>query len=126
MRQPTQCVRGRLLIIVAACSLATLPSCGPQAQPDAEARAAIERQELASRLKLSADRFSGIQTGGQAPVSVLAFDADKDCSGGWCTCTGDRDCNEMFSGVCASPSTGGICQIKGDEPKCRCKDPRPG
>jgi hypothetical protein len=125
-RQPsTRCVPRGLLAFAAACSLTTLPSCSPQTAPGAEARPVTEREDLARRLKLSADRFGMIKTGEEALGSgVLAFDADKDCRGGWCTCTGDEDCNEMFSGVCADPSTGGICQIRGDEPKCRCKDPR--
>lgn len=93
-------------------------------RPAKEPRPASERANLAKRLKLSPDRFAVIKTGDQAPgPNVLAFDANKDCSGGWCTCTGDKDCNDMFSGVCADPSTGGVCQIRGNEPRCRCKDP---
>ena len=37
----------------------------------------------------------------------------------FCTCTGDDDCNDMFSTDVCGPSA--ICQIKGDIPKCRCK-----
>ena len=42
-----------------------------------------------------------------------------DCAGGFCTCTGDADCNDMFSdGVCGERA---ICQISPtDVPRCRC------
>lgn len=44
------------------------------------------------------------------------------CSGRYCTCTGDEDCNDMFSdGVCAEGPKSAICQInQADVPRCRC------
>jgi hypothetical protein len=124
MRHSSKCLSRGLAIVVASLSISTLVSCGPQGSRDPEARPAVsEREDLAKRLKLSAARFETIRTGGQTPIAV-AFDADRDCSDGYCTCTGDEDCNDMFSGICSSPSTGGICQIRDNVPRCRCKDPR--
>jgi hypothetical protein len=44
------------------------------------------------------------------------------CEGGYCTCTGDADCNDMFSsGVCADGLKTAICHINSaDVPRCRC------
>jgi hypothetical protein len=40
------------------------------------------------------------------------------CSGLLCTCTGDDDCNDMFSdGLCGPISS---CDESGPEPVCRC------
>ena len=42
------------------------------------------------------------------------------CAEGFCTCTGDEDCNDMYSGG-ACTSAPGICQISPtDIPRCRC------
>lgn len=41
------------------------------------------------------------------------------CEGGYCTCTGDDDCNDMFSGDDCGPKA--ICQISPTGiPRCRC------
>ena len=109
-----------LLIVAATCSIAALTSCKPQPAPGSGTSVRTEREELAKRLKLSPDRFDVIKIG---DVGVVAFSPDKDCSDGFCTCTGDEDCNDMFSGVCSDPSTDGICQIRDGVPRCRCKDP---
>lgn len=47
------------------------------------------------------------------------------CDGTFCTCTGDEDCNDMFSdGVCGAKA---ICQISPtDVPRCRCSVARVG
>jgi hypothetical protein len=44
------------------------------------------------------------------------------CDGIYCTCTGDDDCNNMFSdGVCGEGPKSAICQINSaDVPRCRC------
>lgn len=120
MNRSNQWLRHGLLIVAAACSLSALPSCKPQPTPGGETKVGSERDELARRLKLGADRFDVIKVG---DVGVVAFSPDKDCSDGFCTCTGDADCNDMFSGVCSDPSTDGICQIRDGVPRCRCKDP---
>lgn len=48
-----------------------------------------------------------------------------DCPPGspYCTCTGDIDCNNMFSsGVCGAGPNDSVCQINGaDVPRCRCR-----
>lgn len=45
---------------------------------------------------------------------------DFSCSDGFCTCTGDIDCNDMFSGTSCTDGPA-ICQINGEGiPRCRC------
>lgn len=47
------------------------------------------------------------------------------CEGGYCTCTGDDDCNDMFSGDDCGPKA--ICQINpAGIPRCRCSVARAG
>jgi hypothetical protein len=55
----------------------------------------------------------------EAALSNTGSDKPYDCAGGFCTCTGDEDCNIMFSsGVCGESA---ICQISPTGvPKCRC------
>jgi hypothetical protein len=87
-----------------------------------EAKPITDRETLARKLKLSAERFGVIKTGdrGGSPI-VMAFDQGSDCKMGHCTCVGDRDCNEMFSGICRSPSTDGYCEGSGDSTICTCE-----
>ncbi|MEH6726876.1 MAG: hypothetical protein V7703_12010 [Hyphomicrobiales bacterium] len=42
------------------------------------------------------------------------------CSGDLCICTGDKDCNDLFSGKCSSPSSGGSCAGSGSGTICYC------
>ncbi len=44
------------------------------------------------------------------------------CEDGYCTCTGDAECNDMFSdGVCGDGPRSAICHInEADVPRCRC------
>ncbi len=42
------------------------------------------------------------------------------CSGDLCICTGDKDCNDLFSGKCSSPSSGGSCAGSGSSTICYC------
>jgi hypothetical protein len=42
------------------------------------------------------------------------------CSGDLCICTGDKDCNDLFSGKCSSPSSGGSCAGSGSTTICYC------
>lgn len=43
------------------------------------------------------------------------------CEGRYCTCTGDPECNDMFSGSdCAEGPNTAVCQIRDDVPRCRC------
>lgn len=140
---------GRTAIAAASiCTLVLLPACQPAGKGGAggkisaeaefqqarqqyaraaerlakEATPITDRAALAKRLNLSAERFGAIKTGAQVtgPI-VLAFDQGSDCKMGHCTCVGDRDCNEMFSGICRSPSTDGSCEGSGDSTICTCK-----
>jgi hypothetical protein len=87
-----------------------------------EATPITDRAALAKRLNLSPERFGVIKTGPQVtgPI-VLSFDPGSDCKMGSCTCYTDRDCNEMFSGICSSPSTDGSCEGSGDSTVCTCQ-----
>jgi hypothetical protein len=87
-----------------------------------EATPITDRDALAKRLNLTAERFGVIKTGDQVtgPI-VMAFDQGSNCKMGHCTCVGDRDCNEMFSGICRSPSTDGSCEGSGDSTVCTCE-----
>lgn len=50
-------------------------------------------------------------------VSVARHTCDKS----FCTCTGDPECNDMFSGSdCATGPKTAVCQIRDDVPRCRC------
>lgn len=95
-----------------------------------ESASILSSTELARR-PLAANRtnITSIATGQegkrivQSLVTSGAFDkaARRNefwCSGGACICSGDADCNDMFSTVCRSPSTGGACY--GDVPVCVC------
>jgi hypothetical protein len=42
--------------------------------------------------------------------------AEIDCAGGHCTCSGDKDCNTMFTHLCKD--TGGSCN--NDNNTCTC------
>lgn len=44
----------------------------------------------------------------------------KGCDGNLCICTGDKDCNDLFSGECSSPSSGGSCAGSGSSTICIC------
>jgi hypothetical protein len=140
---------GRAAIATASiCTLTALASCQPTSQAGAggktsaeaeyqqarqqyaraaerlakEAKPTTDRAALAKRLNLTAERFGVIKTGAQVTGAiVLAFDQGSDCKMGHCTCVGDRDCNEMFSGICRSPSTDGSCEGSGDLTICTCE-----
>src|SRR4051794_3112410 len=87
-----------------------------------EGRPVTDRAALAARLKLDPKRFAVINTGGRiSRPTAAAFDFGSNCKFGHCECFGDRECNEMFSGICASPSTDGSCESVGDETICTCK-----
>lgn len=42
------------------------------------------------------------------------------CNSIVCVCTGDDDCNQMFSTICSSPSTGGTCTEINGVTVCAC------
>jgi hypothetical protein len=44
----------------------------------------------------------------------------KGCGFGICICTGDEDCNDLFTNECSEYSTGGVCTGSGDNTVCVC------
>ena len=55
-----------------------------------------------------------------ATTEALGARQNFSCSGSFCTCTGDDDCNGMFSGSACTDGPA-ICQINAsDIPRCRC------
>ena len=85
-----------------------------------EAGPVTDRGALAARLKLSPARFAVIGTGAGGNTGAN-FVAKVDCNEKRCRCVGEEDCNEMFKGVCSSPSTGGWCDVSRDIPVCICR-----
>jgi hypothetical protein len=86
-----------------------------------ESKPITDRGALARKLKLSADRFGAIKTGNPTVApNPAAYDEGANCKMGVCTCVGDKECNEMFSGICRNPSTGGYCEGSGDSTICSC------
>ncbi|HYE29082.1 MAG TPA: hypothetical protein VEA61_12740 [Allosphingosinicella sp.] len=135
---------GWSLAAMAMISLANLSACKPASSDAASARAELkqardrlaaaterlsrgarpvtDRAALAARLKLDPKRFAAIKTGG--PISgqmTASFNPGSDCKFGHCTCYGDSDCNEMFTGICRNPSTDGSCEEHSGETVCTCK-----
>lgn len=63
--------------------------------------------------------------GAEAPTATASSALRRlgySCGDGFCTCTGDPDCNDMFSGTeCGTGPKSAICQINGaGVPRCRC------
>ncbi len=52
--------------------------------------------------------------------SVVGSSKFIGCEGNLCICTGDKDCNDLFSGKCKSPSSGGSCAGSGSSTICYC------
>lgn len=77
--------------------------------------------ELESRLKLPKQRLKSIGiTGPLGEIGSAASRMGYWCSGDSCICIGDSDCNDLFSGVCRNPSTGGSCRVTGRVVVCTC------
>jgi hypothetical protein len=77
--------------------------------------------DLESRLKLSKRRLQSINIGG--PINTIGTSSSRMgffCSGAKCICIGDSDCNDLFSGVCNDPRTGGSCRVTGRVVVCTC------
>jgi len=77
-------------------------------------------EALARQLNLPAARVGAFQTGDKPSAVAAAFRAGYLCAPGICICDGDDDCNNLFSGVCRSPSTGGQCWVNGSRVVCVC------
>lgn len=129
--------------IVFACSVA-LPGCNrpdaPQERLEAaqaaafDAMAALAEQgkplaapnELAERLGIAPERARAIDAGPSAPGLAAqavreARNNFKGCSGSICICTGDDDCNDVFSNACRDASSDGKCfELPGGGVICFC------
>lgn len=148
MFQATQRFGFAAIAVASICTLVLLCACQPAGRTEADSKISAEAQfqqarqqyaraaerlatnaapitdraSLARKLGLPAERFKVIRTGEQGAGSiVLAFDQGSNCKMGHCTCVGDRECNEMFSGICRSPATGGSCEGSGDATICTCE-----
>jgi hypothetical protein len=73
--------------------------------------------------RVSKSRINRITVGNRGKLNVsqvLRRTNYIGCSGTLCICTGDRDCNDLFSGQCKSPSSGGSCAGSGSGTICYC------
>lgn len=94
----------------------------------------LSSSNLSKKLKkISSERLKGISTGltGKKKVSRIinsirgnlrpSFSKNfKDCGFGVCICTGDEDCDDLFSNECRDYSSGGSCSGSGDNTICVC------
>lgn len=72
---------------------------------------------------VSRSRLNSITAGNRGRLMlgrVIGANNFIGCSGDLCICTGDRDCNDLFSGQCKSPSSGGACAGSGASTICYC------
>ena len=69
--------------------------------------------DLARRLSIPPARVQAITIGADAKVRLLnqlkGATLGYMCTETACTCSGDADCNDMFSTVCNNPRTDGVC-----------------
>lgn len=82
-------------------------------------------KELAEKLKISMKRANGITIGDQALglfAGRLNFGSlDWMCGGNVCICSGDDDCNDLFSGPCSDITSNGVCfEFPGGGVVCMC------
>jgi hypothetical protein len=79
---------------------------------------------LATRLGITPMRAQAITIGPQALGNIqqgIPASLDFHCGGGVCVCSGDRDCNDMFSTICRDPGTDGSCtDLGGGRVVCTC------
>lgn len=82
--------------------------------------------ELAGKLAIPRERVQAITVGPSAQTQLagglkgvtLAYI----CSETSCTCSGDLDCNDMFTTVCSDPKTDGVCiETTGGQVTCSCQ-----
>lgn len=80
---------------------------------------------LSAKLRLSDARVRAFDASGPSIEKVAtAFSGRYICVPGTCVCDGDADCNDLFSGVCRDPSTGGKCWVTADgRTVCSCHPP---
>jgi hypothetical protein len=76
---------------------------------------------LARRLNLAESRVRSFDRQPfNSGLMSSAFRSNFTCGDVVCTCVGDRDCNNMFSTVCRSETTGGRCTTFGPFMWCSC------
>jgi hypothetical protein len=87
----------------------------------ASAKPFTDPAALAMRLSLPPERIRSFQSTGALPNVGAGLRLNYDCvENDYCICYGDDDCNDMFSGVCRDPSTGGRCYTSGNRVICTC------
>ena len=87
----------------------------------ASATPLTDQAQLATRLNLSPERIRSFQNTSARPNVGGTLRLSYDCvENDYCICYGDADCNDMFSGPCRDPSTGGRCYTNGDRVICTC------
>lgn len=83
------------------------------------------REELGRRLELPQERLQAINVGpgSKARLADLLSSASLGyiCTEASCTCTGDADCNDMYSTVCNDPKTNGACIETSGRVTCSCQ-----
>lgn len=83
-----------------------------------------DHESLADSLGISKDRAEAIIVGAEGRNNVLnsitSHKLNYSCSFKICSCSGDVDCNDMFSGACRSPTTNGSCSGSGSSTVCTC------
>ena len=86
------------------------------------ARQITDSSNLISRLNLADERIRGFDsTRANLDAIRTAVRSGYTCMPGICICDGDADCNDLFSGVCRDPSTGGQCWENGGRLICMCR-----
>jgi len=83
------------------------------------------RDELAKMLSIPATRVEAITIGADAKSRLLGQLTGATlgyiCTEAACTCSGDADCNDMYSTVCNDPGTDGSCvETSGGRVTCTC------
>lgn len=87
---------------------------------------AIENHDsLVRTLKIPKVRASSINIGQPGLDAIRRsfsgpFTNSYMCRVASCSCTGDTECNKMFSGVCRDPRSGGSCTGSGSSTVCTC------
>ena len=113
------------LMSMLVCSVGALGCATTDLKRVRESEPVGSHQELQSRLSLPEGRVEAIVVGEEGKARLTEFFAGNagqtgyECSVNACWCSGDADCNRMFTDVCRSPTTNGSCT--GEPPICSCK-----
>jgi hypothetical protein len=119
-----------------------LHACAPKEAPKQKVPVAAHEslstipstEELKQRIEIPVDRLETIKVGSQAIAQIRSAVADfprgttsgtrgelVSCGTSVCVCTGDRDCNELFTTICRTPTIPAYCSGSGDSTFCICK-----